>query len=57
MTGGRVTRGARVDDRRDLFEMTVAPDGDGAVSIELPAGARVRGSRVRSARRGRTGGS
>ena len=23
MTGGRVTRGARVDDRRDLFEMTV----------------------------------
>ena len=38
VTGGRVTRGARVDDRRDLFEMTVAPDGDGAVSIELPAG-------------------
>ena len=38
VTGGRVTRGARVDDRRDLFEMTVAPDGDGAVSIELTAG-------------------
>ena len=38
VTGGRVTRGARVDDRRDLFEMTVEPDGDGAVSIELPAG-------------------
>ncbi len=38
VTGGRVTRGARVDDRRNLFEMTVAPDGDGAVSIELPAG-------------------
>ena len=35
VTGGRVTRGARVDDRRDLFEMTVAPDGDGAVSITL----------------------
>ena len=35
VTGGRVTRGARVDDRRDLFEMTVAPDGAGAVSITL----------------------
>ena len=38
VTGGRVTRGARVDDRRDLFEMTVEPDGGGAVTIELPAG-------------------
>ena len=35
VTGGRVTRGARVDDRRDLFEMTVAPDGASAVSITL----------------------
>ena len=36
--GGSVTRGRRVDDRRDLFEMTVEPDGAGAVTIELPAG-------------------
>ena len=38
VTGGSVTRGRRVDDRRDLFEMTVEPDGAGAVTIELPAG-------------------
>ena len=42
VTGGRVTRGKRVDDRRDLFEMTVEPDGDGdgggAVAVTLPAG-------------------
>ena len=33
-----MTRGARVDDRRDLFEMTVEPDGAGDVTIERPAG-------------------
>ena len=38
VTGGSVTRGRRVDDRRDLFEMTVEPDSDGDVTIELPAG-------------------
>ena len=38
VSGGRVTRGARVDDRRDLFEMTVEPDGDGEVTVTLPAG-------------------
>ena len=38
VTGGRVTRGKRVDDRRDLFEMTVEPDGDGEVTVTLPAG-------------------
>ena len=38
VTGGRVTRGSRVDDRRDLFEMTVEPDSDGDVTIELRAG-------------------
>ena len=38
VTGGRVTRGRRVDDRRDLFEMTVEPDGAGEVTITLPAG-------------------
>ena len=38
VTGGSVTRGRRVDDRRDLFEMTVEPDGAGDVTIELPAG-------------------
>ena len=38
VTGGRVTGGRRVDDRRDLFEMTVRPDADGDVTITLPAG-------------------
>ena len=38
VAGGRVTGGARVDDRRDLFEMTVEPDGDGEVTVMLPAG-------------------
>ena len=38
VTGGRVTRGNRVDDRRDLFEMTVDPDGEGDVTVTLPAG-------------------
>ena len=38
VAGGRVTRGRRVDDRRDLFEMTVEPDGAGDVTITLPAG-------------------
>ena len=38
VTGGRVTRGTRVDGRRDLFEMTVEPDDDGDVTIELAAG-------------------
>ena len=38
VTGGRVTGGKRVDDRRDLFRMTVRPDSDGDVTITLPAG-------------------
>ena len=38
VAGGRVTRGVRVDDRRDLFEMTVEPDGEGEVTVTLPAG-------------------
>ena len=38
VSGGRVTRGKRVDDRRDLFEMTVEPDGEGDVTVTLPAG-------------------
>ena len=38
VTGGRVTGGGRVDDRRDLFEMTVEPDSGGDVTIELAAG-------------------
>ena len=38
VTGGRVTRGKRVDGRRDLFEITVEPDGGGDVAISLPAG-------------------
>ena len=38
VTGGRVTRGQRVDDRRDLFELTVEPDGAGDVTVTLPAG-------------------
>ena len=38
VAGGRVTRGRRVDDRRDLFEITVRPESDGDVTITLPAG-------------------
>ena len=38
VTGGRVTGGWRVDDRRDLFEMTVRPDSDDDVTITLQAG-------------------
>ena len=38
VTGGRVTRGKRVDDRRDLFEMTVEPEGEDEVTVTLPAG-------------------
>ncbi len=37
-TGGRVTAGKRVDGRKDLFRITVEPDGDGEVTIGLPAG-------------------
>ena len=37
VSGGRVTGGKRVDGRRDLFEMTVAPDGGGDVTITLEA--------------------
>ena len=37
VTGGRVTRGKRVDGRKDLFEITVEPDGGGEVTISLPA--------------------
>ena len=38
VTGGRVTRGKRVDGRKDLFEITVEPDGAGDVALSLPAG-------------------
>ena len=38
VAGGRVTRGTRVDRRKDLFEITVEPDGSGEVTIALPAG-------------------
>ena len=38
MTGGRVVGGKRVNGRRDLFRMTVEPDGDGDVTITLPEG-------------------
>ena len=38
VTGGRVTRGKRVDGRKDLFEITVEPDGGGEVAVSLPAG-------------------
>ena len=38
VAGGRVTRGKRVDRRKDLFEITVEPDGAGEVAISLPAG-------------------
>ena len=35
---GHITGGRRVDDRRDLFEMTVQPDSREAITITLPAG-------------------
>ena len=38
VAGGRVTRGTRVDGRKDLFEITVEPDGAGEVALSLPAG-------------------
>ena len=38
VAGGRVTRGTRVDRRKDLFRITVEPDGAGEVAISLPAG-------------------
>ena len=38
VAGGRVTRGKRVDGRKDLFEITVEPDGAGEVAVSLPAG-------------------
>ena len=38
VTGGTVTMGQRVDDRRDHFEVTVQPGSNGDVTITLPAG-------------------
>ena len=38
VTGGAVTMGRRVDDRRDLFEVTVQPGSNGDVTITLPSG-------------------
>ena len=38
VTGGTVTDGQRVDDRHDLFEVTVEPNSGGDVTITLPAG-------------------
>ena len=36
VTGGDVTRARRVDKRRDLWEITVEPDSDEAVTVRLP---------------------
>ena len=36
VTGATVTNAARVDDRKDLWELTVTPAGTGAVSILVP---------------------
>ena len=36
--GGEVTRVRRVDGRHDLWRITVAPDGEGEVTVTLPAG-------------------
>ena len=38
VTGGTVTQAQRVDDRSDLFEITVEPDSDEDVTITLAAG-------------------
>ena len=37
VTNGRITDGVPVDDRRDLFDMTLEPDGDGDVAVTLEA--------------------
>ena len=37
VTGGRVTKAKRVDRRKDLWEIKVEPETDGAVTIALPA--------------------
>ena len=34
--GGRVREAKRVDGRSDLWEITIAPDGDGGVNVVLP---------------------
>ena len=36
--GGEVTKARRVDGRHDLWQITVAPDGDGEVTVTLAAG-------------------
>ncbi len=36
--GGEVTKARRVDRRHDLWQITVAPDGEGEVTVTLPAG-------------------
>ena len=36
VTGGRVREAKRVDGRSDLWEITIAPDGDGGVNVVLP---------------------
>ena len=36
VTGGDVTRARRVDKRRDLWEITIEPDSDEAVTVRLP---------------------
>ena len=36
--GGEVTKARRVDRRHDLWQITVAPDGDGEVTVTLAAG-------------------
>ena len=38
VTGGTVTNGQRVHDRRDLFEITLRPDSNRDVTITLPTG-------------------
>ena len=43
--GGEVTGARRVDRRHDLWRITVEPDGEGDVTVTLPARARVRGLR------------
>ena len=36
VTGGEVTQASRVDRRRDLWKITIAPDADDAVTVRLP---------------------
>ena len=46
VTGGTLTRINRIDGRSDLWNVVVAPAGDGAVTVSLPASASCTGAKA-----------